>query len=148
MVDAVKTFATSSGDKLRARLEGWAKQIKAWFAGPWDVRRWGKLFAGAAALAAIAWALWHGGAWLRQRWRMRRKSDAFDPVRREAGVWLRRLSAGDVNDARAHEIFAVRAELERLRYGRRDTWPDPRAVFKRAKLARRELQRTTRAATR
>jgi hypothetical protein len=34
-------------------------------------------------------------------------------------------------------LAAVRADLRRLRYGRRETWPEPHGVFKRARQARR-----------
>ena len=36
---------------------------------------------------------------------------------------------------------AVRAELLQLRFGRRETWPEPRRVFQRARAARRALRR-------
>jgi hypothetical protein len=32
-------------------------------------------------------------------------------------------------------------DLRRLRYGRRETWPEPRGVFRRAKQARKMVRR-------
>ena len=53
----------------------------------------------------------------------------LDPVRRTAGKWLGRLR-------QKSEDSDVVPDLQRLRYGRRETWPEPRAVFKRARKAR------------
>jgi hypothetical protein len=65
-----------------------------------------------------------------QRWRQWRRPGACDPVRVAAGRWLTRLP-------RRADTRDVVAELQRLRYGRRETWPEPRSVFKRARQAGR-----------
>jgi hypothetical protein len=64
------------------------------------------------------------------RWRRWRRPQAFDPVRLQAGRWLGRLRAS------GREAPVV-SDLQRLRYGRRESWPEPRGVFKRARQARR-----------
>jgi len=88
-------------------------------------------------------------------------------VRREAGRWLTRLRgpAGDIlfrqgfggqggqktsSFAKASAVAEAKAdmskdkedrevihELQRLRYGPRETWPEPRRVFKRARRVSR-----------
>ncbi len=39
------------------------------------------------------------------------------------------------------EAGIVIHDLQRLRYGRRETWPEPRAVFRRARQARRTVKK-------
>ena len=55
-----------------------------------------------------------------------------DELKAEAGRWLERLRAGG-DEPTGPEIVAVRAELERLRFGPRATWTAPEAVFRRAR---------------
>ena len=112
-------------------------------------------------MVALLWVLgWLGqGAW--QRWQRWRRPDEFDPVRRTAGQWLVRLRAvtgeqqtGDggrgtvdgglktVDGGRRTEdggqtLVALVGDLRRLRYGRRETWPEARGVFTRAKRVRK-----------
>ena len=45
-------------------------------------------------------------------------------------------------DQRIADLTALREELQRLRYGRRETWPEPRAVFQRARRAHRLATRS------
>lgn len=145
MVEAVKSFTTSSGDALRARLEQWAQRLKAWAAGPWDWARVMRLGGALVALAGAVVLVWRGAGWLRRRWSAWRHPGEFDPVRREAGRALKRIAECELRSAdwpaEAHavteELKHVRAELERLRFGRKETWPEPRAVFRRAKKVRR-----------
>ncbi len=117
---------------LREKLEA----LKAWIASPWDARRvaaWG-LSAAAVVFGVVGWRLAGRGAWL--RWRSGRMRGGPDPVRREAGRWLRKIS--DSGSVMA-DLDGVRAELENLRYGPSAKWPEPTGVFRRAKrtLARR-----------
>lgn len=159
MVEAVKSFTTSSGDALRLRLEEWAKRLKAWLAGPWDFARVGRVLAGLLAVGAGGLLVWRGGAWLWRRWLEWRRPEELDPVRREAGRELRRIAECEMRSAegglrsaeagvrsaeagvRSAEWARVRAELERLRFGRRETWPEPRAVFRRSRKMRRARRR-------
>lgn len=148
LMDSVKTTTTSTGDVLRARLEEWAKRLKAWFAGPWNWQRAGRVLAGASATVLLALGLVRGAGWLRARWRQWRDPRALDPVRREAGRALARIRGRRTEDGGPRtedggrktedgglmaDDAAVVADLERLRYGRRETWPEPRGVFKRAR---------------
>jgi hypothetical protein len=87
--------------------------------------------------AVLLW--WrHGRPWW---WRVRgaRRHGGTDPVRREAGRWLRKLV--ERREAKG-ESLDVWADLQRLRYGPRGTWPEPQAVFRRARRAQQATRRT------
>ncbi|MBL9214483.1 MAG: transglutaminase domain-containing protein, partial [Opitutaceae bacterium] len=130
MFDQVKTLTTESGQALRQRFDAWSKDVKAWLQQPWDWARAGRSagYAAAALVAAVAGLRLLRWGW--SRWRGWGGRDAPDPVRQAAGRWLRRLRRSDRADA------TVVADLQRLRFGRRETWPEPRAVFRRARRER------------
>jgi hypothetical protein len=134
MLEQVKSFTTDSGSALRARFDDFAKQLKAWLRQPWDAKRFGRTLGLLAGLGALGWLLARLGQWGWWRWRRWRRPQSFDPVRLQAGRWLIRLREKASEDA-------VVSELQRLRYGRRETWPEPRGVFRRAKQARRAAKR-------
>lgn len=149
MVEAVKSFTADRGAALRAQVEAWARALRAWLAAPWDVRRAGRWLGAVVLVVAGVWALGRIARVLIERWRWRRHPWDSDPVRREAGRWLRRLAAAPAGEANrlpgpaAAEwpaIAAAVAELQRLRFGHRDTWAEPRAVFRRARLAWRAVR--------
>jgi transglutaminase-like putative cysteine protease len=161
MFDQVKTFTTDSGQALRVRLEEFSRRFKAWLARPWDLARLGRSAVLLAAVMALGWVGWRLGRWSWLRWQVWRRPDSFDPVRREAGRWLVRLRepasgillsqgfggpggqrTGDGDQktedrGRKTEDTEVIQDLQRLRYGRRESWPEPRRVFKQAKRARK-----------
>lgn len=126
---SAKDAAKAAGRELRRRLGRWAAALESWWRAPWDVRRVGGLLA--LAVGALLLARW----WRRLRvrllqhpfWRPRGRRD--DPVRREAGRWLQRLAGSPP----APDALPVCAELQRLRFGHRATWPDPADVFRRAR---------------
>jgi transglutaminase-like putative cysteine protease len=131
---AAKELAQSTLDRFRQRLLHGASEFRAWWRQPWDGRR----ITGLAAVLGIALLLASGWRWLRLRWLQwssRRRADrGHDPIRREAGRWLVRL------DSRASLLPDERelvAELQRLRFGARPTWPDPAVVFRRARTTMR-----------
>lgn len=137
IIESVKSFTTDSGSALRLRFEEFSKRLKVWFLRPWDAARVGRTVGIAAAIAAAGWALVQLGQWGWLRWQGWRRPDEFDPVRRTAGKWLGRIAECEARNAERPEIVSVRADLQRLRYGRRETWPEPRGVFRRARKARR-----------
>ena len=144
IIESVKSFTIDSGSVLRTRFEELAKRLKAWYLRPWDTARLGRLAGEIAALTVAGWALLRLGQWGWGRWQGWRRPHEFDPVRRTAGRWLARLrevaeARGPRREARGrHQTdSAVVGELQRLRYGRRETWPEPRRVFQRASRARR-----------
>ena len=133
LVQSLRETTNGVAATLRDFLNGAAALGRAWLQRPWNLSR---LFAWGGGLAAVAAAL---GAWRRWgrawwwRWEGRRRHGGPDPVRREAGRWLRRLGPRPAD-------AAVWAELERLRYGPRATWPEPQAAFRRARRAWREVR--------
>ena len=135
---AVKEATENSGKQLRATLTAAVDRLKAWLASPWTPRRVVNLLAllAAAALAAWAWREFGRGWW--RRWRTAAAGGRLDPVRAQAGRWLREL--GDF-DAETPEVKAAQMELERLRFGARETWPEPEPDFRRARQARRAARR-------
>lgn len=144
MLDQVKTFTTDSRVALRAHFDEFSKRLKAWLTGPWDAARAGRAVGLLAGIAALGWLVVRLVQWGWLRWRTWRRPQAFDPVRLQAGKWLGRLSevsADRTTDDGRQIILGVRGDLQRLRYGRRETWPEPRSVFRRAKEARRAAGR-------
>lgn len=123
---------------MRDKVEGWSKWVQAeldarmralaqWMKEPWDGGRLGMMAGVGVGLGALVWG-WRG---LNLGMRLRALRGA-DPVRREAGRWLRRFERVPEG-----ERPGVHGELQRLRYGRRETWQDCAGVFKRA---RREIR--------
>jgi transglutaminase-like putative cysteine protease len=131
MLEQVKSFTLDSGSALRERFEALSKRLKFWLSRPWDAARIGRLSVIFTGIGAIGWSLVRLLRWGWLRWQARTRPDKFDPVRRQAGRWLTRLGR-----ERSHEDIV--ADLQRLRYGRRENWPEPRGVFKRAKQVRRK----------
>jgi hypothetical protein len=107
--------------------------LKDWVKGPWDTRRISRAGFRAALFVALAWALWRITPRLRLNLRAWSREKGFDPVRHEAGQWLRRVNARG-----GAQLEAVAGELRRLRYGHRASWPaQPHGIFRQAK---RELR--------
>lgn len=130
---------------VRTVAEQWLRAIAEWVRQPWDFGRIAGIVS-AAGVVAGAIVFWRraGRSWW-MGWRSRRSaSHGQDPVRREASRWLARLERkrntsgpetawpGDLL-----EFDAVRAELLRLRFGAREGWQSPAAVFARARRLRR-----------
>jgi hypothetical protein len=131
---AVKEATGGSGKWLRDAVLAVAQRARAWFRGPWDTTRIAQLAAAACALGALVWSVATG------RWRLASmgRGRKFDPVRREAGRWLRRVDGpGDLV-----------ADLQRLRFGAAPTWPRPGEVFRRARREASSSPRRRRAASR
>ncbi len=129
-----KQLAQNLVERVRLKFSHGASALSTWLRSPWDTHRFvrvGFVLAGALALTFLWRALRQ--LFLRRIWRSPRRRD--DPVRREAGRWLRRLSV----DPAALEHRVVMADLQRLRFGARPTWPDPARVFR---SARRITRRT------
>jgi len=141
MLDQVKTFTTDSGAALRVRFDELAQRLKAWLQQPWDAGRVGRAAGLGLGTAGLAWLLWRLGQWGWMRWQLWRRPQSFDPVRQKAGRWLGRLKESDPGQGTSDKPDPVVADLRRLRYGRRETWPEPRGVFRRARHARRATRR-------
>lgn len=136
---AVKEATQNTGRRAREALEKMMGAAKAWLTTPWDARR--AMSAGAALLAVTGVvAGWRefGRGWWRELRRRGPNGRRDDPVRRDAGRWLEKFGA--VADGGA-ESGAVVAELQRLRFGARASWPEPEKVFRRARSAWRGARR-------
>jgi hypothetical protein len=141
MLDQVKTFTTDSGTALRVRFDEFSARLKAWLQQPWDLARLGRVATGFGAVCALLAALLYAGKSVWERWQLWRRPQSFDPVRQKAGRWLARLKESDRWQAARDKPDSVVVDLRRLRYGRRETWPEPRGVFRRAGVARRAARR-------
>ncbi len=141
MLDSVKTFTTDKGAALRARFDEFSKRLKAWLSRPWDAARAGRTFGLVVGVVALGWLGGRLVQWGWLRWQLWRRPQSFDPVRQKAGKWLARLRLPAENSGRRTEDGAVVHDLRRLRYGHRETWPEPRGVFRRAKQARKLSRR-------
>lgn len=143
MLDSVKTFTTDSGAALRARFAEFSRRLKAWLLRPWDAARTGRTAGQGGGAVALGWLLARLGRWAWGRWQRWRRPQEFDPVRRAAGQWLARMRQSAENRRQRTEDGGVIHDLRRLRYGRRESWPEPRGVFRRAKRARRTARHLT-----
>lgn len=131
MLDQVKSFTADSGQLLRQRLVEWARQVKEWANQPWSGTRLARVAGSLLGLLLVGWLLVRAfRSGVTRRGRRRRGDREEDRIRREAGVWLERL--------REHgPERRVIADLQRLRFGHRQSWPEPRQVFQQARAARR-----------
>lgn len=136
---AVKEVTTHTGQRLRAALERAVQAAKAWVRGPWDARRLALVVAGLGAAGGTTWFVINYRYMLRGVGRGRRRKT--DPVRAEAGRWLGKLRIPDTGH-RNEDTETVIAELQRLRFGAVETWPEPRAVFRQARSALKDRSKS------
>lgn len=134
---AVKEATQNSGKRLREALANAMGMAKAWLTSPWDGDRVFRLGATVVLCGGLIWWVWtQGRGWLRGRlrWRFGRRGD---PVRGEAGRWLALLreAMSEKGPSAQAACGGAVAELQRLRFGARTTWPEPRQVFRRARQA-------------
>jgi hypothetical protein len=120
-LSAVKAAGDNSGRWLRSVLLELGSRARGWATGPWNAGKIGRLL-GALAAAAVLFHVLALGRWRLPALGGRRGTD---PVRREAGRWLRRVEGPE----------ALVLDLQRIRYGPAPTWPRPADVFRRARRA-------------
>ncbi len=130
---AAKQAAQTSLQRVRKWLEHATGAIKTWWHRPWDVNRIVSVATIAVAAMMLAWLWQQAGPAIRARL-LRHSSRREDPVRREAGRWLARLRNRNTPTERPP---AVVADLQRIRFGARESWPDAGAVFRTARRAAR-----------
>ena len=141
---AVKDATENSGKRVRAAIERVAEQLKRLIATPWNARKIGFV----AAIVALIAGVMSLAKWLRfstYSFSFGKRKRRGDAVRLEASRWLARLRdvetrVTDGNEDNHHLVHVVR-DLQRLRYGARETWDDPAETFRRARKARREAKR-------
>lgn len=142
---ALKESARETGKNLKALLHELMEQTRAWLMRPWSSGRVVWLAVTGTGVFLLWWG-WRrkGRAWWLS-WRSGR-GGGIDPVRREAGKWLRKLEdrpASSGNDDEAVLLISVRADLQRVRYGPRETWPVTAPLWRTARrLSRRKRGRS------
>lgn len=130
---AVKSAVQETGRRIREWLQRSGEQLKAWLQAPWNWRRGAAIIGTALAATACGWLLLITGRRMRLvAWRKHQ----LHPVRLEAGRWLVRL-AGKSDNAKLDR------ELELLRYGAPDKWPNPTQTFTQARREWRRVKRRT-----
>jgi hypothetical protein len=132
---SAKVAIENRAQQLKQSIRRLLKEAGEWLQRPWDLRRLLVIVAVVVGGAGVAlgWTYWLRDRW--RRWRSGLTHAGLDPVRREAGHWLRRLKATQPQGAGTVEGLKLQAELERLRYGPKTGWPDARATFGRARRA-------------
>ncbi|WP_438483277.1 transglutaminaseTgpA domain-containing protein [Oleiharenicola lentus] len=137
MLQQVKALTTDAGAALREKFGAISKQLKTWIGKPWDGKRVARAAVFVLGVGAVAWGLWRAFGWFWSRARGWGRAEKFDPVRRDAGRWLTTMRERGVSAEQSTESARTLEQLRRLRYGRRETWPEPRVVFKQAKRTRK-----------
>jgi transglutaminase-like putative cysteine protease len=125
-VESLKAASRRTGQALIASMDMYGRALRDWVLQPWDFGRiasWAGLALGGAGALGLLWRWRHlwGLRWLRR--------GKMDPVRREAGRWLRRLEPV----VPADPGYPVWQELQRLRYGPAQRGSGFAAVFRRAR---------------
>jgi hypothetical protein len=136
---SIKETTGNIGAAVRDALDRASAAVRRWLQQPWSGRRVAGWLGGTLLVAGAALFGWRQGRTWRWRRAGGRHPGASDPVRREAGRWLRRLEAH--RRAKGGDP-AVWADLQRLRYGPHATWPEPPAVFRRARRTLRVARRS------
>jgi hypothetical protein len=140
---AMKLATENSSRRVRDALDDTLGRVKTWFSAPWDLGRWLRVIYTLVLAVGLGW-WWHAQGrdlW----WRLfgRGRGNRLDPVRHEAGRWLARLGACPTSTP---GLDAARCDLQRLRFGARQTWPEPQRVFRQARREWRAARRLERAA--
>ena len=133
-LNAVKEATGSSGKWLRSAIADALARAKVWARGPWDGPRIAEVGA-VLVLVGLVSRLLATGRWRLVTFGARGKGD---PIRREAGRWLQLIDGPR----------ALRADLERIRFGPAPSWPRPTDVFGRARRAAASSRRPGRASSR
>lgn len=134
---AVREATAGAGRRLRLLLEQWTVRWSEWRSSPWTGSRVAIWIAAVAGVGVFSWLLRrHRFDWAVRFGRSKRR---LDRVRLEAAKWLRRLQGGGVSPDDMSDLVA---DLQRIRFGPKPTWPEPAAVFRRARRAARAVART------
>lgn len=144
LATAAKDVLQRAGQRVRDWINGRVDDLRVWLQRPWDFGRFGFATVVAVGILALGW-LWRQRGrswWLTWRSRARRSGSHRDPVRLEAGRWLRRLAS--MRGLEPNACGEIEGKLLRLRYGERSTWPDPGEVFRAAHKAYRSATRAGR----
>jgi transglutaminase-like putative cysteine protease len=131
---ALTATFTGAGKILKGKAREYLERVKAWLAKPWSGERIVWIICGGAALAGLwfAWRRKGRASWL--RWRSAHGVGRIDPVRKEAGKWLRKLPKPMSSLEPQHaDLRRLREELERVRYGPKESWPATARLWREAR---------------
>jgi hypothetical protein len=155
--DSQMELLRGTKDRVRATLvamrewaEGKLRSFADWVRSPWDFSRVAGILAVLLGGAGLVWGWKRAGRAWWMGWRSRRSaSHRRDPVRIEASRWLARIERfergrGHLPPDARETIKVCRARLLRLRFGARESWAPPAAVFRQAKQALRSIARARR----
>ena len=135
-INAVKAATEDSGRRIREWIDRTGAEWRRWVAAPWTRGRSASIGSAVVLAVLVGWGLWRCAPTF-LLWRWGNRSAKGDVVRREAGRWLLRLSERTALDAEHERV--LQRELQRLRFGARETWPEPLEVFRRARKLRKSV---------
>ncbi len=117
--------------------EEWAtravKEVYSWIVAPWSTKKF--FYTMSSLVVAITILLFQRNLALNYRELLTALFRRGDPIRRKASKLLKKYEQPrrSLADEAAKRRQAVIRELERLRFGRKESWPNPRIVFKEAR---------------
>ncbi|MFL3656793.1 MAG: transglutaminaseTgpA domain-containing protein [Opitutales bacterium] len=107
-------------------------QVYSWIVAPWSVQKF--FYTTFLLIIAFGILLFQRNLALNYRELFLASFRRGDPIRRKASKLLKRFQQTGVSDEPMDEGRAsLVLELNRLRFGRKETWPNPRLVFKEAR---------------
>ncbi len=117
--------------------EEWAmkgvKEVYSWIVAPWSTKKF--IYTMSSLVIAILILLFQRNLALNYRELLLATFRRGDPIRRKASKLLKKYETTQkiLSDDAKEKRESVVQELERLRFGRRDSWSNPRIVFKEAR---------------
>jgi len=111
---------------------GFGKYMVAWFTAPWSL--WRFIYLMFLLFLLLGAFMVQRNMTLNVRELLLAPFRVGDPVRRKAGKCLQKLANRGAQDNEASE--RVVQDLQRLRFGSKETWPNARLVFQRARRLR------------
>ena len=149
LASQIKTLGNDFLFALKAEMRGWLETMRSWITGPWSRGKWIQLGQGLGLLGmglVLAISLPNLIARLLRRGRLFGMRLTHDPVRRRAGQFVSRFRNALPRVARSPEIppqewNSVYRELLALRFGPDAEWPNPKSVFRAARVLLRRAAR-------
>jgi len=110
-----------------------ARKTTQWIRSPWNWRRYISIALGMGLALVVVLGLRRLDlGWRDVRLILKRR---IEPARLRAGQYLKKMKRDDDSRTDVEQVQLV-ADLQRIRYGMRTTWPNPREVFHRARRLR------------
>lgn len=132
-LQAMKQATEKSSQRLRVTLDAWGEKIRTWFAMPWSGRRLAGLLSGLALLAAVGLLTVRAYHFFKFGTSKGHRRGSGDRARAEAGRWLAKFGERQHDRDSSKEQDEVIRELQRIRYGKRETWSEVVPVLRNAR---------------